>query len=334
MPDKSIDLPRDASELFSRRKAFSKGRLAGFSSSLKTSDKVNNISGLCIFSAGSYGRLEASEHSDIDLFFISDQPRKDYPEIRVPEIQLFSEVIDAGYKMDFPKFSNDGEFLKLLHLDEIENNLGSRSDDFHNHFTARMLLLPESRPVFGEDVFDKILKSVINSYFRDYSHHPDDFKPTFLVNDIVRFWKTLCLNYEHGRNQSDERQKVKQKIRNFKLKYSRLMTCFATVALLSNYKDAITPERVFEICKMTPAERFLELASINEKVSAKVQESLVSYAWFMNLTEMTKEELEAYFDDKEKRSNAFAQAQKFGDLIFNVMLEINSENKVLRYVVL
>ncbi len=151
----------------------------------------------------------------------------------MPEIRLLSELVEIGYMMSFPKFSNDGHFLKLLFLNDILESLGSPADDYYNHFTARMLLLLESKPVYGTEIYNRLLNETIRSYFRDYEHHPTDFRPTFLINDIIRFWKTLCLNYEHKRNQVEARATIKHKIKNFKLGYSRLLTCFATVASLS-----------------------------------------------------------------------------------------------------
>jgi predicted nucleotidyltransferase len=325
---------KGTSDLFQQRKIFSKAKLDSLISSLDKTEHIKKVPDLCIFAAGSYGRLEASEHSDIDLFFVTTKPKDEIQDINVPKIRLFSDVIDVGYKLGFPKFSNDGEYLKLLFLEEIERNMGSRDDDFLNHFTTRMLLLLESRPVYGFTEYENVLSAIIDAYFRDYTHHPSDFKPTFLVNDIVRFWKTLCLNYEHGRNQEGERTKIKQKIKNFKLKYSRLMTCFATISCLSTYKGTISPTEVISVCHKTPSERLHLLSDFNPALVPTIGSALESYAWFMELTGLSKEDLEEHFSDKEKRADAFTKAQKFGDILFKILLEINDENSVLRYMVL
>lgn len=328
------NLTSSTRELFLTRSASSQAKLELLNSCLQKSAKTGAIPELCIFAAGSYARLEASEHSDIDLFFLTNTDPEALKDINIPNIQLFSEIIDIGNQLNFPKFSNDGEFLKLLYIKEIEQNLGSRDDDFHNHFTARMLLILESRPIFGSDVYDKLLRKTIDAYFRDYSHHPRDFRPTFLVNDIMRFWKTLCLNYEHGRNQIEDRDKIKQKIKNFKLKYSRLLTCFATMACLSTYRDTISPDNVFDICKKTPIQRIMSLHDYDNKLKYNITKVLESYAWFIMKTGLSKDDLESYFSEKENRIEAFLNAQNFGDILFELLLEINAENNVLRYMVL
>lgn len=328
-----VGLTSASEKLFSNRANFSLGRLQSLEGSLRASKSIAEIPTMSIFTAGSYGRLEASEHSDIDLFFVTTMDAKSAANQNISSISMFADVVDIGKRLTFPPFSNDGEYLKLLRADDIQSNLGSRVDDFHNHFTARMLLILEGRPLYGNEDFNEFLKSIVGSYFRDYDHHPNDFRPTFLVNDIVRFWKTLCLNYEHGRNQVEHREKIKQKIRNFKLKYSRMLTCFASIALFSAHQNKITPEIVVDVCGMTPAQRFRSLAEFDANLKPKIARSLESYAWFMDLTGLSKEKLEEHFSDKSKRAEAFERAENFGNLVFDVLLDVSEKKNSLRYLV-
>ncbi len=244
-----------------------------------------------------------------------------------------SPKVDIGYMMSFPKFSNDGHFLKLLFLNDILDNLGSPADDYYNHFTARMLLLLESRPVYGVETYNHLLNETIRSYFRDYEHHPTDFRPTFLINDIIRFWKTLCLNYEHKRNQPETRPTIKHKIKNFKLGYSRLLTCFATVSVLSLYRETISPENVADICRMTPSERLISLARAKPSLSPSAKDALQLYAWFLSKTALSTADLEEYFFKKENRVEAFDNARRFGDKIFAILRLVDDEDRILRYLV-
>jgi len=328
-----IGLRAADAQRFESRAAYSQSTLRAFSARLNKARHPESFAALTIYAAGSYGRLEASRHSDIDLFFVLSKPRESFDEIRVPEVRLLSEIIDIGYSMSFPKFSNDGHFLKFLFLNDILDNLGSPIDDYQNHFTARMLLLLESRPVYGDAVYKKLLKETIRTYFRDYEHHPKDFKPTFLINDIIRFWKTLCLNYEHKRNEAKSRNVIKHKIKNFKLGYSRLMTCFATVAALSTYRKTISPDEVVGICSITPAARLLKIAHANPKVAPKVRDALLLYAWFLQKTALSTPQLEKYFALKKNRTEAFLHARKFGDSIYSILESLDDENKYMRYLV-
>jgi UTP:GlnB (protein PII) uridylyltransferase len=56
-------------------KQFSEGRIAQLKSKIEKIPELQN-NNLCIFVTGSYGRLEASKYSDIDLFFLDTDERK------------------------------------------------------------------------------------------------------------------------------------------------------------------------------------------------------------------------------------------------------------------
>jgi predicted nucleotidyltransferase len=174
-----LNLPQAIQRRFEMRSTSSRVKLDVLATRLAKARHPKFFKHLTIYAAGSYGRLEASKYSDIDLFFVLAKPRNFFDEIKIPEIRLLSEIVEIGYNMDFPKFSNDGHFLKLLFLDDILENLGSPADDYHNHFTARMLLLLESKPIYGTAVYNKLLRETTQSYFRDYPYHPKDFHPTY-----------------------------------------------------------------------------------------------------------------------------------------------------------
>lgn len=307
--------------------------MAELARELDLSVAIANYPGLSIFATGSYARGEASLYSDVDLFFINDCLSGEIADPNLRQIKVMSDVIRATEgKLGFPAPSNDGEFLKVMTVSEMLKDLGGREDDYKNHFTARMLLLLESSPIIGMTAYGSVIDTVIGSYLRDYEDNIKDFRPTFIVNDIIRFWKTLCLNYEHKRNQEEEARKIKQKIRNFKLGYSRLMTCFATVGLLSSYRQ-ITKEDLIAICKLTPIERLLLLSERQPLVKGHLIQALQQYHWFLEKTENTTVDLETYFRDINNRREAFTHASKFGDAIYHVVHTADTQSETLRYLV-
>ncbi|MFZ0929447.1 MAG: nucleotidyltransferase domain-containing protein, partial [Syntrophobacteraceae bacterium] len=302
--------------------------------------ELTNFSGLSVICVGSYGRLEASEYSDIDLFFLIDGEKKDVTEPRTRSLGMFGKVIDVATKMNFPKFSNDCEYLKLLYSKDILAHLGGPTDDHENYFTARMLLLLESRCLYGQKTLDAIVSNIIESYFRDYPDHPQTFQPIFLLNDICRFWKTLLLNYEHKRNvrtADDDKKKIRQKVRNFKLKYSRLTTCYASIAALGSHRVPITVGHVHDLMKLSPRQRVQSIPKRIPAVEAAVNEVLNDYEWFLTMTGLPTDALEDQFVDKQKRTEMFKRANEYGDKMFKLLVEIDktdSQHSFLRYVVI
>lgn len=329
-----IGLAPNMCQDFARRRAQSSERLVDLEQRLAAIPGIDSYDGLCVYVAGSHARGDASTYSDIDLWFLRDDIRsvRSSEGLNVKTINLMSSVVKELAAMDAPDPSKDGEYLKVLSLREMLDHLGGPQDDYKNHFTARMLLMLESYPVYGEKVYESALADIIDSYMRDYEDHAEDFRPTFLVNDIIRYWKTLCLNYEHRRNKPEDAGKIKQKIKNFKLGYSRLLTCFAAIVVLSELNH-VTRDELISVCRKSPVERLLMLAERRPSTKDKVALALTSYHWFLKKTEMSTESLDAYFSDRENRVIAFQRAKSFGDQIFDLVKMVAEEAGTLRYLV-
>ncbi len=195
---------------------------------------------LCIYTTGSYGRNEASENSDLDLFFLDSNEEKFTSNI--DKTLINADVIKICRLMGFPEFSKDGGYLTIHNIGEIKNELGSPNDDYYNYFTARMLLLLESKPIYNDELHLSCLTQIIKPYYVDFHDHSQSFKPIFLTNDIIRFWKTLCLNYEHRRKRKlddNTEEKIVTHSKNIKLQFSRKLTCFSFILQLASSKGTI-----------------------------------------------------------------------------------------------
>ena len=217
----------------------------------------------CVYVTGSFGRGDAGDHSDLDVFIAgrshTDESGKEVRDLlNLEEIRLKAELIDATRKLNFPEFSGDGEYLVHHTIDHLVKTTGKPEDDANNTFTARLLLLLESRPLVGDDVYHEAIDSAISQYWRDYEGHESKFVPAFLANDILRLWRTFCVNYEARTSDVPEAKKNKRRLKNYKLKYSRMLTCYsALVYLLALHNSAgtVTPDDVRGMVAKSPTER-------------------------------------------------------------------------------
>src|SRR5208283_4056259 len=125
----------------------------------------------CVYATGSFGRGEASEHSDLDLFIVGRSENNQRELSRLDEIRLMAALIEATRKLSIPEFSKDGEYLIHYSQQELIQTLGKREDDAKNTFTARLLLLLESRAVLGDAVYRSAVSGVVAAYWRDYEGH-------------------------------------------------------------------------------------------------------------------------------------------------------------------
>ena len=246
--------------------------------------------------------------------------------------------------MNLPEFSGDGKFLEIHFAEDMINLLGSREDDFRNFFSARMLLLLESKPIHNDRYYNSVLSKIIDAYYRDFHDHERNFQPLFLVNDIIRFWKTLCLNYEHARhrNPSQYGQELKQNKKegkmatlkahknNLKLRFSRKMTCFSfLLKIISSYEN-LDQSAVLDIVKLTPIERLISLTEKNSEVKSDIKKALTLYSEFLDLS---SEPID-WIGNRQNRDRSFTNGREFGNCIYDVLSKLASKNReILKYIV-
>ena len=166
-----------------RRAQYSDNKIKEISLQL---DDINIILGnkTCIYLTGSFGRGDASEDSDLDLFILCENEDSLN---KLDEICLKAELINLTRRLKFPDFSGQGKYLKNHSCEKLIGTLGKPDDDKENTLTARLLLLLESKPLVGDEVYEKIIKEIIKKYWHDYQGHEEKFEPAFLTNDILRF---------------------------------------------------------------------------------------------------------------------------------------------------
>jgi predicted nucleic acid-binding protein len=162
--------------------------------------------------------------------------------------------------------------------------------------------------------------------------------PAFLANDVLRLWRTLCVNYEAGTRTEPPEEKAKRKLKNFKLKHSRLLTCYsALLYLLYVYvnRNTVSPQDAREMVELTPTGRleFLigqsELSPVHEKIRILIQR----YESFLDTTNQSKSSLMAQFLDREQGHKLLLEAFQFGELVFDVLTEIGKGSRFHRLLV-
>ena len=291
----------------------------------------------CVYATGSFGRMEAGPSSDLDLFvvvksFKRDEKSDEPPKFRLKEtkqILLKRELIIVVEKSGIPDFDGGGKFLQTHAFDSYTRYLGSQEDDYRNTLTGRMLLLLESKPLVSDKVYNELVSSVVAEYFKDYKGKEHCFLPAFLINDIVRMWRTFCVNYEFYR-----RDEKRDKVKNLKLKFSRMLTCYSSIlSLLSDYSldGAVSPEKVIDLTKITPtqrienlADRYRENGERGKRIGRLLGEALGDYSEFLELVHGNDGEPEKVLVEEEERWRK--RSYEFGEKLARVMSEIAGDN--------
>lgn len=230
---------------------------------------------ISIFSAGSIGRHEIGEFSDVDPFILADSEISPTDEIRIKKI-----INETAKDNHFPGITED--FFKIYKMDDLLKLTGKSEDDHENTFTTRILMLLESLPIYNEEAYISYRERIVKNYFRDSRGRESEFKPVFLLNDFLRYWRTVCLNYEKLRNDPDRPWRKK----NINLKFARRFTVFSTILPMIAIPIRSVKEFI-DICDKTPMERLsYGLDIIADSSFEKRYETVVSnYVTFLKLKE-------------------------------------------------
>lgn len=326
------------------RRTNTAARINELRDNLKSAEAIANNKA-CVYATGSFGRREAGTFSDLDLFIVgrNDGKPNEYgiegsKLSQLDEILVKAALIELTRTLGIPEFSGDGRYLVHYSAHEFTKTLGTRDDDVTNTFTARVLLLLESCPLIGNAVYDCVIREVIAAYWRDYEDHKVEFMPAFLANDILRLWRTFCVNYEAGTATEPEAAKVKRKIKNYKLKHSRLLTCYsALLYMLAIFKrqKTISPEDAMDMIGLSPTERLEWLGQQSDFVSAHkiVARLLEQYERFLAATNVCESDLMERFSHKAVSREHMNAAYKFGDLMFDALKLVGDGSNFYRLLV-
>ncbi|MCY4211475.1 MAG: hypothetical protein OXE97_10610 [Gammaproteobacteria bacterium] len=263
-----------------------------------------------VYCAGSLGRGDIGEQSDLDMFV--GTTKNEQKRQHLVEIRLLACAIEVNKTLGYEPFSNDGEYLKVYPLEKTLKVLGAPSDDSENLFTARMLMLLESKCVCNGEIYNESLTRIIEHYFRD-SRDRQSFTPLFLLNDLLRYWRTLCLNYELTRD--DQNRPWRKK--NINLKFSRRLTVFGTVLPII-ISRANSVSGIQALVSLSPHERFAKgLDQLND------DSLLEEYSEFLDDYESFLSWKEAMGTTSAQSGEELAQelkdaAQRFSDFFYKV----------------
>jgi predicted nucleotidyltransferase len=282
---------------------------------------------------GSLARGEWTSKSDLDWTYLIDGgANSDHLRIS-QEIQRLLK--DAGYLDPGPT----GIFGNMAFSHDIIHQIGGQNDTNRNT-TQRILLLLESYPIGKRtEAYERVIRGVINRYLEEDVHPlaPDANRyrvPRFLLNDIVRFWRTMAVDFA-----SKQRDRAGEGwgLRNAKLRMSRklifasgLLVCFSATLdrdlndQISTDKDAIKLKlvnHIRDLVRLTPLQVLAKSVGKYEVPDAIARELFEAYAEFLDLLddESSRNELKALRASESRTDLTFRKVRDISGAFENAL---------------
>jgi hypothetical protein len=214
---------------------------------------------------GSVARREFTVGSDIDLFFIGLD--KSCQGIDAAQEQYRARLVEHDLKMP----SEGGVFEAPQTREELLGPIGGQKDT-NTSITRRMLFLLEGEWIFNQLEFERLRADLIAEYV------PENFDNTklclYLLNDIIRYWRTICVDFEYKTGRGKPRA-----IRSIKLRTSRMLLYFAGAAAVAHAIDMPAAEKRDELIRLfsLPA-----IARLNEIYGDDFSAAFEQYGKFLS----------------------------------------------------
>ena len=140
--------------------------------------------------SGSLGRLEAGPYSDGDLIVVLSSEASS----ELDRTAGVTAVWDALAPLNLPRPQANGIFATAVTRAELCDPASrGRVVEDRALFGKRIQLLLDTQPVHGPDAYAGLVTAVIERYAAGFVAHDATKEWVYLLNDLVRYFRSLCL---------------------------------------------------------------------------------------------------------------------------------------------
>ena len=207
----------------------------------------------------------------------------------------------------------------------MTENIGGEQDT-NEKITRRVLLLLEGQWLLNKQVFDACREQIISRYIKDGI--TDHQLCRFFLNDLIRYYRTVCVDFEH---KTAEKGKA-WGTRNIKRVFSRKLLYFSGILIAAEtwqHTNVYKVQRVKDLIAMTPIRR------IEQVCGNKAERALAAYAEFLQklsdpaIRKMTEEVSDVRQDQPEAFRLFKNQGHHFSWMLIKLLKDTYDESHAI-----
>jgi hypothetical protein len=281
---------------------------------------------------GSLARGEFTGGSDLDWTILIDG-RADSSHLKI--LQSLKPILKAaGFNMPGPTEVFGG----LIFSHDLIHAIGG-DEDTNKNMTRRLLLLLESASINASEskqVHERVVNGILYRYVEEDAsfvsgHQKKSRIPRFLLNDVVRFWRTMAVDYA---NKYRAREGSKWALRNIKLRMSRkllfvsgLFMCisWSLNKIEADEQNFLPQDLVAYLRDWTQRPPLESLATIVEKYAPSMAAEIFdNYDLFLALLsdEKKRASLEELEPDQAYKDDLFLEARRFANKFDEALIKL------------
>jgi len=291
---------------------------------------------------GSLARFELTSGSDIDWTLLLDGPSD--PQ----HLHVAQKIGNSVAKLASKDVGREATFGSLVSSHDLINYIGGEGDT-NSNTTRRNLLLLESRSVGSDEAYNRVKRNLLQRYLSEDSslwRKEVTIKlPHFLLNDIVRYWRTMTVDYAYKER---TRGGLGIPLRNIKLGLSRklifvagLLACYtchldfesdkAREDFYAQRNIAGLVARLQETLRLSPLELIASILGRYPEHYSSIRIIFDTYDKFIGilLDEEKRKHLEALHSDNCYDDSLYIESRllrtKFQEALTEIFLEKSSD---------
>jgi hypothetical protein len=273
---------------------------------------------------GSIARREASPNSDLDYLVLAHGLPSEPKATR--KVLLRIDKLKEDLMLGDPGAT--GMFATVVASADLTERIGLEQDTNQTH-SRRILLLEESVSVFQPDKHEELTRKILQRYLADYNP-PKAGVPRFLLNDVLRYWRTLAVDYQAKRWEGLERE---WGLRYLKFIISRKLAFAGTLVSLLMTEEA-TENYLYSQFSLPPLAR---LAQLTQRIEEKYREDLrqcfliaESFANALENKDFREHAKNVRSREDIKDVSSFAEMKSKGDELQNHLEALFFRSEILR----